>query len=142
QGWLAEARSECRTLLRMLVPQGYTMRAPAPDDLTAVSALMIADELDDVGQSTLGADFVEGEWSRPGFVLETDAWVVLDDLGDVVGYAQIRRESTEDIRSWGVVHPGHRGRGIGSALLDRIQARAAEASDPRPTRLRHATNAN
>ena len=36
------------------------------------------------------------------------------------------RKSRASSGSWGVVHPEHRGRGIGSALFDRIEERAAE----------------
>jgi mycothiol synthase len=45
------------------------------------------------------------------------------------------------IESLGVVHPGHRGRGIGTALLDRIEARAAERLTGVPSgRFRHSIN--
>ena len=47
--------------------------------------MLVADELDDAGQVTLGADFVRGEWSRPGFDLATDAWVAGDGEERIVG---------------------------------------------------------
>ena len=126
----------------MPIPDGYVLRAPTPDDRPAVAAVLIADELDDVGQSTLGEAFVEAEWTRAGFDPAVDAWVVADADGSVVGYSQVRLDSPELAQSWGVVHPEHRGRGIGSALIGRIEDHARELADPRPSRLRHATNAN
>src|SRR6185503_4218549 len=63
-------------------------------------------------------------WSRPGFDLAADAWVATDGAGAVVAYGQVGRGDGEIVGSWGVVHPEHRARGIGSALLDRIEARA------------------
>jgi len=54
----------------------------------------------------------------------------------------VRLGEPDVVGSWGVVHPRQRGRGIGSALFDRIEARAAEllagSSSPR---FRHAINA-
>jgi ribosomal protein S18 acetylase RimI-like enzyme len=49
---------------------------------------------------------------------------VTDANGSIVGYGQVRREEADTVGSWGVVHPGQRGRGLGSALLDRIEVRA------------------
>jgi len=127
----------------VLLPAGYELRAPTPDDFDAVAAVMVADELDDAGQVTLGADFIGGEWSRLGANIATDAWVAVDRDGTVVAYAQVLLEDTTVARSWGVVHPEHRGRGVGSALIDRVDARATELLRGAPSgRFRHAINAN
>ncbi|MGZ8651376.1 MAG: GNAT family N-acetyltransferase [Actinomycetota bacterium] len=104
-------------------------------------AVLIADELDHAGQVVLGADFVQGEWSRVGD-LTTDAWVAVDGAGVIVGYAQVTLDEPDLTQSWGVVHPEHRGRGIGTSLLDRIEERAPElVATPSSLRFHHAINA-
>src|SRR5215831_4364115 len=126
----------------MALPAGYRLRAPAPGDLDAVSDVLIADELGEAGQVVLGADFVRDEWSRVGFDLATDAWVVADAGGAIAGYVQAMREEPEVVESWGVVHPGHRGRGIGSSLMDLAEERATRLLAGLPSgRFRHAINA-
>jgi mycothiol synthase len=107
-----------------------------------VAAVLIADELDYAGQVVLGADFVQGEWSRIGD-LTADAWVAVDGAGVIVGYAQVTLDEPDLTQSWGVVHPEHRGRGIGNSLLDRIEERAPElAATPSSLRFHHAINAD
>ena len=125
----------------MDLPAGYGLRAPTPSDLDAVAAVVIADELNDGGQIVLGEDFVRGEWSRVGD-LATDAWVAVDGARAIVAYGQVTLEEPDLVRSWGVVHPDHRGQGVGTSLLDRIEGRAHElVASPSSLRFRHAINA-
>ena len=110
----------------MGLPAGFTVRAAAADDLEAVATVFAADDIDDVGEVVLDADFIGSAWNRSGFDLATDAWVVVDDAGAIVGYAHAMRDGPDVVDSWGLVHPAHRGRGLGPALLDRIEGRAGQ----------------
>jgi mycothiol synthase len=126
----------------MDLPAGYELRAPDSNEVDAVADVFIADDLDDAGQIVLDADFLRSMWSRGGFVLATDAWVIVDRTRAIVAYAHAMLDGTDVVDSMGIVHPAHRGRGLGSGLLDRIEDRAvhllAGATSPR---LRHAINA-
>ncbi|MGB7805708.1 MAG: GNAT family N-acetyltransferase [Actinomycetota bacterium] len=102
----------------------YSFRAAAVDDLEAVAVVFAADDIDDVGEVVLDADFIGSAWNRSGFDLATDAWVVVDDAETIVGYAHAMRDGPDVVDSWGLVHPAHRGQGLGPALLDRIEERA------------------
>jgi mycothiol synthase len=126
----------------MDLPAGYRLRAPTTGDLQAAAEVLVADDLDDAGQIVLDADFLREAWSRVGFQLATDAWVAVDGAGVIVGYGQAMRERPDLVHSWGIVHPEHRGRGIGASLLHRIEERASQLLAGLPSaRFRHAINA-
>ncbi|HEV8219917.1 MAG TPA: GNAT family N-acetyltransferase [Streptosporangiaceae bacterium] len=126
----------------MELPAGYQLRAPEPGDLDGVAEALTADELAEGGTVVLGTGFVRDEWSRAGFNLATDAWVITDGAGAIAGYVQAMAEEPGTTDCWGVVHPQHRGRGIGAALVSLTQERAARLADGLPSgRLRHVINA-
>jgi mycothiol synthase len=121
----------------MDLPAGYELRAPTPDDADGVASVLA-----DAGQTVLDADFLRDEWSRVGFDLATDAWVVADGEGTIVGYGQALRDEPSIVEGWGVVHPKHRGRGIGASLMNRIEQRAPQLVVGIPSvRFRHAIDA-
>jgi mycothiol synthase len=105
---------------------GYELRPAMLDDLDGVAATLLADDLADVGESHFDADFVRDQWSLPGAELSEDGWVITDPNGTIVAHALVSPDGEAKLKSWGVVHPEHRGLGIGSALLDRMKARASE----------------
>jgi mycothiol synthase len=125
----------------MDLPAGFVFRAPNAHDLDAVADVLLADQRADGVEPTIDAYFLRQVWGRPDFDLATDAWVVTNQGGTIVAYGQVRHDEPDLVGSWGVVHPGHRGRGIGSALFDRIEARASELMEAiSPQRFRHAIN--
>ena len=127
----------------MDLPLGYELRTPQEEEIEAITAVVVADELDHTGHVTLGGDFVNGEWSQPGFDSCTDAWVVTDGGATVVAYGHTRREELQVVFSWAAVHPQHRGLGIGTALFSHIASRAAAMLAAQPVRtLRHAAYAH
>ena len=126
----------------MDVSDRYAFRAPTEQDLEPVAAVLLADQLADGVEPTIDAHFLQGIWSRSDFDLALDAWVVIDHVRTIVGYGQVGPWDADGVWSWGVVHPEYRGRGIGSALLDRIESRAATLLGGLPSaRFRHSISA-
>jgi len=124
------------------MPDGAALRAPVWDELGSIARVLAADDLDDAGEVVLDEGFLRSGWERPAFDPASDAWLAVDGAGTVVGYAQVAGEEPDVVESWGVVHPGHRGRGLGTALLDRIEERAGRLLPDLPAvRFRHAINA-
>jgi mycothiol synthase len=105
---------------------GYEIRPPTFDDVEAVTEMLVATEIADTGVSESDADLIRDQWSSPGFEPSEDAWVVTDPNGTVVAYANVSPDGEAKVKSWGVVHNHHRERGLGAALLERMEARAAQ----------------
>ena len=126
----------------MDLPAGHRFRAPIEDDLEAVADVLLADQRADGLEPVLDAHFIRQIWSRLDFDLAGDAWVVTEDSGAIVAYGQVRLEEPDIVGSWAVVHPEHRGRGIGAALFERIENRASALLSGQPTpRFRHSITA-
>jgi len=109
------------------LPEGYAARAASLADLDDVVALIKACDLADVGFEDPVRDHLEQGWRRPDYDLDADTRLLVAADGKVVAYAEAHGDNPElSVESVAVVHPAHRGRGLGSALVGWIEARAAE----------------
>ncbi|AGS67273.1 GCN5-related N-acetyltransferase [Streptomyces collinus Tu 365] len=73
------------------------------------------------GQARTDPGGVAAVFARPGLILELDTLLIHDQAGRLAARAWVDRRSEVD------VHPQHRGRGLGAALLDWAEARARRA---------------
>ncbi|MBV9617269.1 MAG: GNAT family N-acetyltransferase [Ktedonobacteraceae bacterium] len=101
-------------------------RPPVLGDLKAVTKLMVACERADVGVANISEEEMENNWQASGFTLRTDAWVIVTNRGQVVGYADVRQSGEHEFTSLLRVHPGYLGRGIGTLLVWLTEERARQ----------------
>jgi GNAT superfamily N-acetyltransferase len=103
------------------MPAGLAIRPLTRADAAAVTALMADCERVDLGEVVIEEADLVGDWQRPSFDISADTLAVLD--GDrLVGHAEVYQGR----RAEAYVHPDHRGRGIGTALLGWTRRRARE----------------
>ena len=112
------------------LPEGHAARPLTADDVDAVAALLAAaEQVDDTGEFPDADDLTEW-WVNEFVDLPSDGLAVTDGDGGVVAFGTALAPPTfRDafaVHLEGRVHPSHRGRGIGRAVLDWQLARGAE----------------
>src|SRR4051794_8002122 len=90
-------------------------RPPTRDDADRSVALLVACDIADFGAPDYDRDALLEEWADPAVDLERDGFYTDGAYGLLLG---------THARAW--VHPQQRGRGIGGALAERLEARARE----------------
>ena len=68
------------------LPEGYVGRAPRLDDAERILGVVVGYNEAIIGFGDFTLDDVRDELTEPGFVPETDGWVVEDGQGRLVGY--------------------------------------------------------
>jgi mycothiol synthase len=109
-----------------LLPEGFVVRPPTLDDAPPVHDLLQACARDEYGtdEPMWGTrEALQAEWQAPGVDLATDAWLVTTPDGRLAGYALAAEEgvSAASIGMTTRVAPAHRGRGISTFLLSRVE---------------------
>ena len=107
------------------LPSGYQLRPPAVEEAADIALLSATFDAALGAPPALSEDLIRQFWTRPRFVLETDAWVVELDQS-LVGYAEVWDMDPTRLSAFAVVHPDHAGRGIGSALAELVEDRARQ----------------
>jgi len=105
----------------LTLPEPYTARPLGLADAAAVTAVIAAQELADVGEVVIEEADIVSDWQRPSYDVAANGIGVLH--GDtLVAYASVIGGDRGDA----AVHPDHLGRGLGTALARWMQERARE----------------
>ena len=108
-------------------------RSPGMSDLKAVAAIIAtsASDREEAHQERVEEE-VEHDWHEPGFCLKSDAWVIVTNKGQIVGYADVRKGEAPLLIFRLHVSPDYRGRGIGTLLLWLVEERARSMGEDMP----------
>jgi ribosomal protein S18 acetylase RimI-like enzyme len=121
-----------------MIPDGFEIRPPTSGDIEDVTEMLVSTDLAGTGTSESDADLIRDQWSSHGFHPSEDAWVITDPNRAIVAYGNVTPDGDGTIKSWGIVHHDHRGRGLGATLLARMEARASERLRGTPAAKLHA----
>ena len=119
------------------LPEGYLLRCAAPGDVVAAQQVLDAAESADCGEPRRHDTRLEMEFRDPRLDLARDVWVVVPPAASCSSAAGSSSSlaavavvwaphASGEIPSDQYVHPDHRGRGLGAALLDAVEERAVE----------------
>jgi mycothiol synthase len=103
---------------------GYTVRRPTAHDLPAVLDLLVAYDTAEFGEPDTTEQELREWWRELDPAM--DAWVVVAPVGELAGFGMVSHRHHVRIDADGYVHPAHVGRGVGTTLIRRMEARARE----------------
>ena len=101
-------------------------RSPKLEDMVAITELIKVCDVDEYGIADSTMEDLASNWHQPGFNLATDAWVIVTNKGQAVGFACVWHRDYEQIFTFVCAHPEYRGRGIGTLLLRLVEERARQ----------------
>ena len=106
------------------LPAPLIARPGTFDDIPTITTMIREAETADAGEPLVTLEDIASDWRRPGFSPSLDSLLVFD--GD-------RLAAYAEVPGWRVsasVHPGYRGLGVGTALLDWIEHRGLAGTPP------------
>lgn len=108
------------------LPDGFAFRPPVDGEGEPIVKMMNEESRALRGTVTVSLDWVANAWTAPGVDRENDFVVVVDPAGAVAGYVFVESHAPfTEVFSVGSVALRHQGRGIGAAILEEAQRRAA-----------------
>lgn len=107
----------------MTIPAGFTVRPGHSDEIDAVTATLIAEEVAVRGSS--GWDATDtADWWRV-LELQGEAWVAENGAGAIAGCLGVFARGGS-LEGWISVHPDFGGRGLGTALVEHAESRSKD----------------
>ena len=103
----------------------FDLRPATLADAEGIVALVCACDVEEVGEPDYDLEGLDAEWRDPGVDPARDAVVAVEPDGRIAGYALL---TGTYVRAW--THPEQRGRGVGTAIRERAEARAVERGLP------------
>ena len=92
-------------------------RPPTSEDFSAIAELVEACDIAEQGVAGSSTRDLASSWQHDSFHLESDAWVIVNDRKQFVGFACVWHRDYEEFSIFICVHPQYRRRGIGTLLL-------------------------
>ncbi len=123
------ASREERRRLTVLIMRFHNLSARAPRlaDVCAVASLLIACDSAEAGIIDASEEGLLHRWQVQDFSLQSDAWVIVTNCDQIVGYADVRGKDDGEFRALLRVHADYRHRGIELLLLWLIEERIRQA---------------
>jgi mycothiol synthase len=111
------------------LPEGYTLRGAALDDLPEAVEMFNACSRRLIGIDEVTLEGFRREWEIPLLNLPEDVKVVIAPDGSIAACQELRDlfDPHTRLNTWGRVHPDHQGCGIATALLRWAEERARRA---------------
>jgi mycothiol synthase len=111
----------------VILPPGYTQRPAGEADIDAVTELLRAFDIADFGEPDTPRDEITETFVSPFTDSELDTRLIIGADGSAAGWGALQSITPTTSQDYFArVHPDHRGRGLGSALVDWGEARARE----------------
>ncbi|MGC5324701.1 GNAT family N-acetyltransferase [Brevibacillus sp. SYSU BS000544] len=104
--------------------QNVTIRHPRMEEAQEITDMIQLCDIDDFGVPDITLEDLLYMWGI--FSIETNAWVVCTPDSKIVGYAFLEQRGAKRMDTCVFVHPEYKNQGIGSMLLTKVEARAAE----------------
>ncbi len=113
------------------LPEEYIIRHARDQDAQGIVTLMDACD-NSFGVPRAGFSVVELQAGWADLDLERDTWCIFAPDGALAAYGESQNYGLGKLQSDGYVHPDHRGKGLGTALVRLMEARAREQVDSAP----------
>ncbi|MBC8331083.1 MAG: GNAT family N-acetyltransferase [Anaerolineae bacterium] len=124
--------------MNITLPEGFTARPSSLDEIPAAVDFFNAWSKHYLGIEDHQISSYEAEWTIPKFKPDTDARMVYNPAGEMIGYIEVWTIENPPVHPWVWfrVHPEYEGLGIGEWLLEWGEARARRALPNCPGELR------